>query len=188
MVESDEGRLLRVTGSVDRPPNRGKLCAKGWLGLDLLASEERLTTPLVRRDGRLVETGWDEALEAAVDGLRRAAGRDRAVVALGSGRLSCEDRYLLQRLVRCILGSPHVSMAAVGGCAHSSKGWHRWRLDPDRRRAWQISVMRPGGGASGGPTRTHPLVKTELVQGIRGRRQRLVLCHSLSGGLERHAD
>ena len=55
-----------MTSDPDDRPNRGKLCVKGWLGWDLLEDPERLETPLVRRDGRLVEAGWDEALDAVV--------------------------------------------------------------------------------------------------------------------------
>ncbi len=189
VVESNDGRLHRVTGSPEAPPNRGKLCVKGWLGLDLLGSDDRLTVPLIRRNGRLVEVGWDEALDAAAKGLQRAADRRTATVALASGRLSCEDGYLLQRFVRGVLGSPHVSMAAVGGVEALVEGlapvasWPRStaRLE-DVREADLVVVLRAD------PTRTHPLVKTELIQGVHGRGQKLVLCHALSGDLERHAD
>lgn len=188
IVESDEGRLLRVVGTVENPPNRGKLCVKGWLGLDLLASEDRLKAPLVRRAGRLVETGWDEALEAAASGLRGAVERSEAVAALGSGRLSCEDGYLLQRFLRGSCSSPHVALAAAGGVDALAVGLGPVASRPrstsnldDLNDADLVVVLRAD------PSRTHPLIKTELVQGVHGLRQKLVLCHCLSGGLERHA-
>lgn len=188
VVESDEGGLIRVTGSGQAPPNHGKLCAKGWLGLDLLASEERLTSPLIQRGGRLVETSWDEALAAAAAGLVGAADDQAAVVALAGARMSCEDGYLLQRFMRCALSSPHVTMAAAGGVEALVEGLAPVASRPrstanlaDLREADLVIVVRAD------PTRTHPLVKTELVQGVRSLRQRLILVHSLSGGLERHA-
>lgn len=189
VVESDEGRLIRVTGSTQSTPNRGKLCVKGWLGLDLLVSDDRLTVPLVRRGGRLMESGWDEALDAAAVGLQKSAERGAATVALGSGRLTCEDGYLLQRFVRGHLSSPHVAMAAVAGVDALVSGLAPVASRPrstsslgDLREADLVVVLRAD------PSRCHPLVKTEIVQSLHGRRQRLVLCHSLSGGLERHAE
>ena len=189
MVESDEGRLQRVTGSPESSPNQGKLCVKGWLGLDLLASDERLTRPMVRRDGRLTEVDWSEALDSAAAGLREAGEKGRMVVGLGGGRLSCEDGYLLQRFVRGSLGSPHVASDPVGGSQALVDG-----LGPVLNRPRSTGSYGSLAGADvvivlrADPTRTHPLVKTEIVQGVQQRGQRLALVHSLSGGLERQAE
>ncbi len=79
-MESHLGRLQRVTSKSGGPHNRGKLCVKGWLGLDVVANPERLTTPLVRKNGTLVEVSWEEGLASAADGLRRAAARGPVMV------------------------------------------------------------------------------------------------------------
>jgi predicted molibdopterin-dependent oxidoreductase YjgC len=187
-VESDENRLVRVTSSAVSSPNQGKLCVKGWLGHDVLASDDRLSRPLVRRDHRLTEVDWDEALEAAAAGLREMVEEGRAVAAIGGGRLSCEDGYLLQRFVRGVLGSPHVSSDPAGGSDALVRGVGPVLDRPRSNGSYKalaeadvVVVLRAD------PTRTHPLIKTEIVQGVHQRGQRLVLIHSLSGGLERHA-
>jgi formate dehydrogenase alpha subunit len=187
-VERHEGTLLRVTSDVSALPNHGKLCAKGWLGWDVLDDAERLETPLVRRGGRLVRVEWDEALEAVAVAVREARDAGRPVVGLGSPRLTCEDAYLMQRLVRAVYRSPHVDVGPVGGVAALVEGMGRATGRPDSSATFEdlaaadaVLVVR------GDPTRTHPLVKTELVQGIRQRGQQLILAHALSGGLERHA-
>ncbi len=188
-VESDEGRLQRVTSAPGSSPNNGKLCVKGWLGHDLLADPDRLTEPLVRRGGRLVAVGWSEALAAAVAGIEAAAGSGRPVVGLGSGRLSCEDGYLLQRFMRGVLSSPHVALAPTGGVEALVDGLGRVLTRAASTGSFQslaeadlVVVLRAD------PGRTHPLVKTEIVQGVQQRGQRLILAHALSGGLERHAE
>jgi formate dehydrogenase alpha subunit len=188
-VETHEGSLQRVTANVDSRPNRGKLCPKGWLGWDVEDHPDRLDGPLLRRAGRLVEVGWDEALDSVAAAMREAREAGRPVAGLGSSRLTCEDAYLLQRFVRTVIGSPHVDLGPGGGGGALVDGMggitgapHSSATFEDLAAADVVLVLR------GDPTRTHPLVKTELVQGIRQRGQKLILAHAMSGGLERHAD
>ena len=67
------------------PTNRGGLCRKGWTSASLLDHPERLTSPLIRRDGRLEPCDWDTALDRVVDGIRRArvAGGPDGVAVFG---------------------------------------------------------------------------------------------------------
>jgi predicted molibdopterin-dependent oxidoreductase YjgC len=188
-AETAEGALQRVTADVAATPNHGKLCVKGWLGWDILDDPDRLETPLVRRDGRLVEASWSEALQAVVEGLSSAREAGRPVAGLGSSRLTCEGAYLMQRLMRSTLGSPHIGAGPVGGIQALVEGIGELTGVPrssatfdDLAAADVVLVLR------GDPARTHPLVKTELVQGSRQRGQRLIVAHSLSGGLERSAE
>ena len=188
-VESGEGRLQRVTSRPGGSPNNGKLCVKGWLGLDLLSDPDRLTEPLLRRNGRLVAVEWETALAAAAAGLRDTLSSGLPAVGLGSGRLSCEDGYLFQQFIRCVLESPHVALAPTGGVEALVDGLLPILTRPASTGDYQglveadlVIVLRAD------PSRTHPLVKTEIVQGVQQRGQRLVLAHALSGGLERHAE
>jgi NADH dehydrogenase/NADH:ubiquinone oxidoreductase subunit G len=121
-VETHAGTLQRVTSDVGMAPNHGKLCAKGWLGWDVLDDADRLETPLLRRNGQLVPVGWSEALDAAAGAMRAARDAGRPIVGLGSSRLACEDAYLMQRFMRSVLGSPHVDVGPVGGVAALLEG------------------------------------------------------------------
>jgi len=187
-VEHYGGRLQRVTARTEGNHNRGKLCAKGWLGLDVAANPDRLTVPLVRRDGVLVESSWEEGLALAADGLRRAASR-RPVMVAGSGRLTCEDGYLLQALAREILHSPHVAQAPVGGVEALVDGV--WTVFDRPRSTAGFAELECADLVlvfGSDPTRSHPLVKTELVQASVQRRLPLIVAHPVASGLERHAD
>ncbi len=186
-VETHGDRLVRVTSATDCEPNSGKLCVKGWLGLDAMRSDERLTAPLVRRDGHLVEASWDEALAAVADAVRSAQASGERIVGIGGSRLSCEATYLMQRLFRAA-GTADVGLGPAGGASALCNGIAALTDAPrssatfdDLRQADVVFVLRAD------PTRTHPLVKTELVQGVKQRGQKLALAHALSGGLERHA-
>lgn len=186
-VETHEGSVQRVSSDPDDEHNRGKLCVKGWLGLDVVTSSERLTTPMIRRKGFLVEASWEEALATAADGLRRAAGRG-PLVAAGGGRLSCEDGYLLQALTREVLHSPHVDTAPVGGAPALVDGV--WSVfDQPRSTAGFVQLRQADLVMVVGtdPARSHPLVKTELVQAAMQRRVPVVVAHPVAVGLENHA-
>ena len=67
---------------------------------------------MVRRQGRLVEVGWEEALDAAADGLRSAGEK---LVGIGGARASNEDLYMLRRLVEGRGGQAHVDRSLGGG-------------------------------------------------------------------------
>ncbi|MFP5416020.1 MAG: nitrite reductase, partial [Actinomycetes bacterium] len=60
---STAGRREVTIVPLDFPTNRGRLCQKGWTAGEVLAASDRLTTPLVRREGELVPTDWDTALD-----------------------------------------------------------------------------------------------------------------------------
>jgi predicted molibdopterin-dependent oxidoreductase YjgC len=186
-VESHQGRLQRVTSKSDGSPNRGKLCVKGWLGLDVVANPERLKTPLVRKNGLLVEVSWEEGLASAANGLRRARGRGPVMVA-GGGRLSCEDGYLLQALAREVLRSPHVDMAPVGGAQALVDGV--WEVFDQPRSNVGFDEIRQADFVlvfGSDPSRSHPLVKTELVQAAVQRGVPVFAVSPVAGSLDRHA-
>ena len=92
------------------PTNRGGLCRKGWTAPAVLTAPDRLTTPLVRRDGALCPAEWDEALDLVAAGIRRvqrAGGRD-AVAVFGGGGLSNEKAYQLGKFARVALGTAQI--------------------------------------------------------------------------------
>jgi len=92
----------------DVPVNRsseGMLCVKGRFGTGFVHARDRIRTPRVRRDGRWHEVGWDEALDAAADGLARHHGRFGA---LASAKATNEDAYVIQKFVRAVMGTNNV--------------------------------------------------------------------------------
>src|SRR5882724_674745 len=86
------------------------LCIKGRYAFDFSQHEDRLKQPLVRKDGRLVPTSWEEAIGAAAEGLKKA--RDSkggsAIGVIGSNRTTNEENYLLQKFARTVLGTNNI--------------------------------------------------------------------------------
>ena len=119
------GDIVKVDGR-DGPGNRGKLCIKGRFGLDYVMSPERLTKPLIRRDGVpkdrhahmtysdigdvFREATWEEALAFAAGGLTkiRDTSGGQAIAGFGSAKGTNEEAYLFQKYIRQGFGTNNV--------------------------------------------------------------------------------
>ncbi|HEX8689900.1 MAG TPA: 2Fe-2S iron-sulfur cluster-binding protein, partial [Solirubrobacterales bacterium] len=94
-------KVKRVLARDNAEVDDGWLCDRGRYGFEMFAAEERVTEPRLR-GGTAIE--WDEAIAKAAEGLRAAGLTSAAIV----GDASNEEGYLVQRLLREALGSPHV--------------------------------------------------------------------------------
>ena len=102
----EDGRLAGMADDAPaNPSSRGMLCVKGRFGTGFVHSPDRITTPMVKREGMWHAATWDEALDAAADGLARNAGRFGA---LASAKATNEDGYVIQKLARLVLGTNNV--------------------------------------------------------------------------------
>ena len=96
------GRVLRVVPRANESINEVWISDRDRFGYEGLYSEDRVLSPMVRRDGAWSEVSWEEALDAAVTGLREVVaekGGD-ALGALASASCTLEELYLFQKLVR----------------------------------------------------------------------------------------
>jgi len=105
-----DGHIIRVRGKRGETPNNGQLCVKGRFGLDFVESPERLTTPLIRREGRLVPASWDEAMALIVEKFSSFKG-DRFAL-LSSAKCTNEENYLAQKLTRLVMETNNVDHCA----------------------------------------------------------------------------
>ena len=106
-----DNRIVGIQPAMDGPANEGALCVKGQFAYDYVSHPDRLTEPLVRRaDGALHPTTWDEALEVAAAGFRRAVdayGR-HSVYGIASGRTPSEADYIMQKFIRSTFGTNQI--------------------------------------------------------------------------------
>ena len=104
----------RVTGvGPDRrkvPENSPALCVRGRYGWDFIHSPERLKTPLIRKEGKLVECSWEEALNSVASELIRIRDQHgpHHLAFLGSSRCTNEENYLFQKLARAGVGTNNI--------------------------------------------------------------------------------
>ena len=97
--------ITRVRAREQPAVNDIWLCDLGFYGQAYVGRDDRLRRPLVRRDGALVETSWDEAVDVVARQIRTAGGRAGL---LGGGRGTNEDAYVLGRFFRTAAGSNHI--------------------------------------------------------------------------------
>jgi len=118
-----DGRVERVT-SDDSTFNNGNLCINGRFGYSYLNGAERLKTPLLKdAAGKQLPAQWDVALAAVADRLKGvvAASGAGAVAAIGSPRITNEESYLFQKLMREAVGTPNIDSEACFGYAPAQR-------------------------------------------------------------------
>jgi formate dehydrogenase alpha subunit len=103
-------KIVSVRGDKENPVNKGSLCVKGRYGYNFINHPERLTTPLVKKDGELVEASWDEALDRIAEKFSQHKGDQFA--ALASARITNEDNYLIQKFTRAVMGTNNIDHCA----------------------------------------------------------------------------
>ncbi len=169
--------VARVTPGPAGSVNGATLCVRGHYGGDYLGHPERLTSPLIRRDGRLEPASWDEALDAVADGLREIARRDgpAAVGLFGSTQCTNEENYLFQKLGRKALGTPHIDngarfsgIASVLGLGSVLGVGASTNPLEDLQGAQVILVV----GAQ--PAESHPVASYRIKQAVRHRGAQLI--------------
>lgn len=111
-VEND--RIVSVSPGPEPSVNKGALCSKGRFGFDFVHHKDRLTTPLIRKNGVLEPASWDEALGLIASKFSEIAssyGAD-ALGGFSSARCSNEENYLFQKLFRAGIGTNNVDHCA----------------------------------------------------------------------------
>jgi formate dehydrogenase major subunit len=171
------GRVTDVRPLATHPVSRGQLCAKGWNADRFLADPARLTTPLVRRHGRLESATWDRALGAVVGALeaaRREGGPD-AVGMVASARATNEDCFAAMKFARAVLGTNNID--------HCARVCHSPSVEGLRRTLGSGAMTNPIGDLAradcilaigSDTTENHPIIGARILE-AKGRGARLIV-------------
>jgi len=104
-------QIISVRGNPEGAANNGNLCVKGRFGIsEFVHSPERLTSPLIRKNGKLEKATWDEAIELIV--ARMSSYNPDEVGVISSSRATNEDNYVAQKFARGVLGTNNVDNCA----------------------------------------------------------------------------
>ncbi|MGB4598777.1 MAG: molybdopterin-dependent oxidoreductase [Trichlorobacter sp.] len=110
-----DNKVLTTVYDENQGFHNGQLCVRGRFGYQFINSEKRLQSPLVRKNGQLVEAGWDEALNLVVSRLK---GAGNSAAALATPRMTNEELMLLKQLMTQQVGSANIDHSA--GYAHTA--------------------------------------------------------------------
>ncbi|MEO1017293.1 MAG: formate dehydrogenase subunit alpha [Pseudomonadota bacterium] len=199
-----DDRIRYVTGR-NGPSNQNRLCVKGRFGFDYVTHPERLTWPLIRKDGipkhgdqdidpanpftHFREASWEEALDRAAAGLIKVRGSHggRALAGFGSAKCSNEEAYLFQKLVRTAFGSNNVDhctrLCHASSVAALMEGIGSGAVTAAFNEAEYADVIFVIGA---NPTENHPVAATYFKQAAK-RGAELIVADPRGQALKRHA-
>ena len=105
-----DGKVVGTQPYTRSPVNEGKVCPKGTYAHEFVNSPDRLTKPLIKKDGKFVEATWDEAYDLIAQKFKSYKPDEFA--ALSSARVSNEENYLMMKFARGVMKSRHVDHCA----------------------------------------------------------------------------
>jgi formate dehydrogenase major subunit len=106
--------IIEITADPEQAPNYGALCVKGRFGFQFIQHKDRLTKPLIRKNGMLVETSWDEALDYTAKklfDLKAMYGPD-SIAGFSCARATNEENFLMQKFMRTSIGTNNIDHCA----------------------------------------------------------------------------
>ena len=163
------------------------LCIKGRYAFDFANHEDRLTQPLVRKNGHLVPATWEEAFELVGKRFKEICDREggRAIGVIGSTRTTNEENYLLQKFARLVLGTnniDHHRTADSPAFAAASRG--KKNSTASMREVYNAPAILLIGND---PTEQHPLLAWQIRNNVRLHNARLYVVNSQPIKLRRQA-
>jgi assimilatory nitrate reductase catalytic subunit len=101
---------LAIAGDEAHPASQGRLCVKGAALGETVGLDGRLLAPMLREEGMLRESSWDEALARVADGFQKiiAEHGPDAVALYVSGQLLTEDYYVANKFMKGYVGSANI--------------------------------------------------------------------------------
>jgi len=167
--------------------NNDFLCIKGRYAFDFAHNKERLTGPLVRKNGKLTPATWEEAFELI--GKRFREVRDdaggSAIGVIGSNRTTNEENYLLSKFARSVLKTNNVDHHRTADYPALAAALHG---KPGKTASMRDVLNAPAILLIGNdPTNQHPLLAWQIRTNVRLRRAKLYAINSTPIKLRRQA-
>ena len=113
-LDVEEGRVVGTTPSYSCPVSKGRLCVKGFNAYEFIHSDKRLTKPLIKKNGKFIETSWDNALGIVAKKLKETKNKygPDSIACFGSAKCTNEDNYLMQKFARAVIGTNNIDHCA----------------------------------------------------------------------------
>jgi formate dehydrogenase alpha subunit len=147
----------------------GGTCGRGRFGFQFVNSPNRLTLPLIRRDGQLVETPWLEALDFVATRLREIKSQygNDAIAGLMTARCTNEDIYLFQKLMRVGIGTNQIDSTARYGQINFLEAMRRIGIGRSMNTSEEITKANAILVIGSNITETHPLTGLRVKEALR---------------------
>ncbi len=167
--------------------NNDFLCMKGRYAFDFANHEDRLTQPLIRKNGKLTPATWEEAFELVGKKLNEVRMRDggSAIGVIGSTHTTNEENYLLQKFARVVLETnniDHHRTADFPALASALSG--KQKITGSMRDVYNAPAILLIGND---PTEQHPLLAWQIRNNVRLHGAKLYVVNSREIKLRRQA-
>jgi len=180
-----DNKVLTTIYDENQGFHKGQLCVRGRFGYQFINSDKRLTKPLVRKNGVLTESTWDEALEIVAGRLKGGS----AVAALATPRLTNEELALFKKLLVDNVGSKNLDHAAGYAHAALTEGFKRSfgaaassATIPDVQKSDLLLVIKTD------TYETHPVVGFEINMAVKNKGVKLSILSDKRGKLSKLPD
>ena len=188
-ITVSHGRAVGVQPGIAGSVNGLTLCSKGRFGYEYISGPGRLQRPLVRKDGCLEETSWDEALQTAARGFMRIMKKNGGdgLALLSGAHATNEEAFLLKQFAGSVLHTSNVACsttymtALVEAMQEDGAGV---RTDCSIADLEDMDVILLAGA---NPTETAPVVGYSIKRGVRNRHSRLIVIDPVAIKLVRFA-
>jgi formate dehydrogenase alpha subunit len=187
-IQTKENKLIEVNSAHGAGRNNGDLCARGYFGYHVSTHPDRLTQPLVRRNGELTQATWEEALELVAETFVRIKLKHgpRAFAGLIGGRCTNEELYVFQKFMRLAVGTNKLDSSARYGQINAVRalrrvqGTHRWTVSfEDLGHAEALLLVGTN------VTETNPVTGLKIKEAVKKRGATLITVESLKPAVDR---
>ncbi len=178
-LETIDNNVIRVSSELGVGRNEGDLCARGFFGYGQINNERRLTRPIIRKSqlgAKGFEVTWEMAIDKAVSGLRNVINQHgpKAVGGVISARLTNEEIYLFQKLMRQAIGTPHIDSSARYGHINAVRGLHDVFGTSHLARYEDVLQADVLLAFAGEMTETNPIVGLKVKEAVRRNGAKLI--------------
>ncbi|MEH7299811.1 formate dehydrogenase subunit alpha [Neobacillus drentensis] len=176
-VWTKDREILKIEPSENAPVNSVSTCVKGKFGWDFVNSQERITSPLIRKGDVFVEASWDEALSLIAEklgGIKETYGSD-AIGFISSSKITNEENYLIQKVARQVFGTNNVD-----NCSRYCQSPASWGLQQTGGIGGDSGTIQDIAGAGlvmlvgCAPAEGHPVLATRIKRAQKLHGQKLI--------------
>ena len=180
-----DNKVLTTVYDENQGFHNGQLCVRGRFGYQFINSDKRLTKPLIRKNGKLEEAGWDEALELVAGRLKDSGA---ASAALATARLTNEELQVFKQLMETV-GSKNYDHSAGYAHAALTEGFSRsfgtaasTATILDIQKSDLLLVIKTDA------YETHPVIGFEINMAVKNKDVKLKILSDKSGKLSKLPD
>ena len=185
-LETIDDKVIRVSSESGIGRNEGNLCARGFFGYDFVNHKERLIRPQVlqKNKHRMMEVTWEWSLNKAAQGLKAIKEQygPEAIGGIIGSHCTNEDIYLFQKIMREVIGTPHIDSSARYGYINAARAL--FSVFGTTRLARYEDIVNADVILSfaGEMTETNPICAIQVKEAVRKNGAKLIAIDSFNSG------